>query len=102
MGTTARPPMPRSHSPEGSRVTASPAKTAPCGARIHDRGGDLLSSRSRAGPSGGDPVLVRESAEDWFPADPVLGEVDHRWPGAGLSGYELAEGAVRPGDVVVP
>jgi len=45
---------------------------------------------------------VRESAEDWFPADPVLGEVDHLRPGAGLSGCELAGGAVRPGDVVVP
>jgi hypothetical protein len=30
--------------------------------------------------SGGDLVLVRESAEDLFPADPVLGEVDLRWP----------------------
>ena len=46
-------------------------------------------------------VLVRESAEDLFPADPVLGEVDLRWPGVGLSGCELAEGAVRPGGVVM-
>ena len=30
-------------------------------------------------------VLVRESAEDLFPADPVLGEVDHRRPGVSLS-----------------
>ena len=51
--------------------------------------------------SGSDLVLVRESAEDLFPADPVLGEVDLRWPGAGLSGCELAEGAVRPGGVVM-
>ena len=44
-----------------------------------------------------------ESAEDLFPAYPVLGEVDRlRWPGAGLSGCELAEGTVRPGGVVVP
>jgi hypothetical protein len=36
-----------------------------------------------------------------FPADPVLGEVDFRWPGAmSLSGRELAEGAVRPACVV--
>jgi hypothetical protein len=51
--------------------------------------------------SGGDLVLVRESAEDLLPADPVLGEVDLRWPGVSLSGCELAEGAVRPGGVVV-
>jgi hypothetical protein len=30
--------------------------------------------------SGGDLVFVGESAEDLFPADPVLGEVDLRWP----------------------
>ena len=47
-------------------------------------------------------VLVCESAEDLFSADPVLGEVDLRWPGVGLSGCELAEGTVRPGCVVVP
>src|SRR6266571_580615 len=52
--------------------------------------------------SGGDLVLVRESAEDLFPADQVVGEVDFRWPGAGLSRCELAEGTVRPGGVVVP
>jgi hypothetical protein len=37
-----------------------------------------------------------------FPADPVLGEVDLRWPGGSLSRCELAEGTVRPGRVVVP
>src|ERR1039458_227981 len=42
--------------------------------------------------SGGDLVLVR---------DPVLGEVDLRWPGVGLSGCEPAEGTVRPGGVVM-
>ena len=36
--------------------------------------------RNGMGLSGGDLVLVRESAEDLFPADPVLGEVDLRWP----------------------
>ena len=46
-------------------------------------------------------VLVRESAKDLFPADPVLGEVDLRWPGVSLSRGELAEGTVRPGGVVV-
>jgi hypothetical protein len=40
--------------------------------------------------SGGDLVLVRESTEYLFPADPVLSEVDL-----------LAEGTVRPGCVVV-
>jgi hypothetical protein len=50
--------------------------------------------------SGGDLILVRESAEDLFPADPVVGEVDFRWPSADLSGCELAEGAVWPGCVV--
>jgi hypothetical protein len=34
----------------------------------------------RGGASGGDLVLVRESAENLFSADPVLGEVDLRWP----------------------
>jgi hypothetical protein len=59
-------------------------------------------SRNSKGLSGGDLVFVRESAEDLFPADLVLGEVDFRWPGAGLSRCELAEGTVRPGGVVVP
>src|ERR1035437_9710554 len=51
--------------------------------------------------SGGDLVFVRESAGDLFPADPVLGEVDLRWPAVGLSGCGVAEGTVRPGGVVV-
>ena len=51
--------------------------------------------------SGGDLVLVCESAEDLFPSDPVLGQVDLRWPGVSLSRGELAEGTVRPGCVVV-
>src|SRR5207247_4497035 len=72
-----------------------------CWARIHDRGSDLLSCCGRVGLSGGDLVLVRETAEDLFPADPVLGEVDLRWPGASLSGCELAKGSVRSGCVVV-
>ena len=42
-----------------------------------------------------------ESAEDLFPADPVYGEVDLRWPGVSLSGCDLAKSAVRPGCVVV-
>ena len=55
------------------------------------------------GLSCGDLVLVDESAEDLFPADLVLGEVDRLWwPGLSLSGCELAERAVRPGRVVVP
>ena len=47
--------------------------------------------------SGSDLVLVRESAEDLFPADPVLGEVDWlRRPGVSLSRRELAEGCGVP------
>jgi hypothetical protein len=45
----------------------------------------------------GDLVLVCESTEDLFPADPVLGEVDLRWPGAGLSRRELAERTEKAG-----
>ena len=52
--------------------------------------------------SGGDLVLVCESAEDLFSADPVLSQVDLRWPGVSLSRCELAEGAVRPTGVVMP
>ena len=48
----------------------------------------------------GDLVLARESAEDLFSPDPVLGEVESRWPGVSLVRCELAEGAVRPGGVV--
>ena len=55
------------------------------------------------GQSGGDVVLVGESAEDLLPADPELGEVDRfRRPGVSLSRGELAEGTVRPGSVIVP
>ena len=50
----------------------------------------------------GDLVLVRESIEDLSSADPMLGEVDLRWPVASLCRCELAEGPVRPGGVVVP
>jgi hypothetical protein len=53
------------------------------------------------GLSGGDLVLVDEPAEDLFSADPVLGEVDLRWPGGSLSRRELAKGTVRPGCVVM-
>ena len=45
---------------------------------------------------------MRESPEDLFPADPVLGEVDLRRPGVSLSRCELAGGTARPGCVVVP
>jgi hypothetical protein len=54
------------------------------------------------GLSGGGLVLVRESAEDLFSADPVVGEVDRlRRPGVSLTRCELAEGTVRPGGVVM-
>ena len=47
-------------------------------------------------------VLVGESAEDLFPVDPVLGEVDRLGrAGRCLSWGQLAEGAMRPGPVVV-
>jgi|SRR5690242_4396740 len=68
---------------------------------MHDRGGDLLSSCSSVGLSGGDLVLVGDSAEDLFSADPVLGEVDLRWPGGSLSRRELAKATVWPGCVVM-
>ncbi len=55
----------------------------------------------QGGGSGGDLVFVRESVEDLFPADPVLGEVDLRWPGGSLSRRELVQGTVRPRGVVV-
>jgi hypothetical protein len=55
------------------------------------------------GLSCGDLVLVYESAEDWFSADPVLGEVDRlRWPGVSLGRCELAESTVPAAGVVVP
>jgi hypothetical protein len=47
-------------------------------------------------------VLVRESAEDLFSADLVLGQIDYlRRPGVSLSRRELAEGTVRQGGVVL-
>ena len=55
------------------------------------------------GQLGGDVVLVSEPAEDLLPLDPELGEVDlFGRAGACLGWCELAEGAVRPGGVVVP
>ena len=58
--------------------------------------------RVSRGQLGGGVVLVGESAEDLLPADPVLGEVDRfGWTGACLGWCELAEGAMRPGGVVV-
>ena len=53
------------------------------------------------GLSGGDLVLARESAEDLFSSDPVLGEVDLRWAHVGLVWCELAKGTVRPGSVLM-
>src|ERR1035441_7251116 len=51
--------------------------------------------------SGGDQVLVRESAENLFSADRVLSEIDLRRPGVSLSRCELAKATVRPGGVVM-
>jgi hypothetical protein len=52
-------------------------------------------------PLGGDLVLLVEAAEHLLSADPVLGKVDLRWPGVSVSRWQLAQGAVRPGYVVV-
>jgi hypothetical protein len=49
----------------------------------------------------GDLVFVCESAEDLFPSDPVLGQVDLPRLGVSLRRGQLAEGTVRPGGVVV-
>ena len=49
------------------------------------------------GQLGSDVVHVGESAEDLFPVDPVLGEVDRLgWAGRCLGWGEVAEGAVAP------
>ena len=47
------------------------------------------------------PYVMLASAKGLFPADLVLGEVDLRWPGAGLSGCKVAKGTVWPGSVVL-
>ena len=65
-------------------------------ARRNDCGSDLLLLIA-ARLSSGDLVLVRESAEDLLPADPVLGEVDLLRPGADLGRGDLVKGTVRPG-----
>jgi len=44
---------------------------------------------------------VRETTEDLLSANRVLGEVDLRRPGMTVSRRQLAQGAVRPGAVVV-
>ena len=72
-----------------------------CRARLYDHGSDLRILVAPSGLSSGDLVLARESAEDLFSPDPVLGEVELRWPGVSLVRCELAKGAVRPGDVVM-
>jgi hypothetical protein len=51
--------------------------------------------------SGRDLVLVGESAEEWFPADPIGRQVDRRRPGFGLGWRELPECAVPSGLVSV-
>ena len=44
---------------------------------------------------------MRESAEDLFPADRLLGEVDRfGWLGVGLSRCELAEGTAAKGPLM--
>ena len=74
-----------------------------CGARKYESGVDLRFSDAESEvQSGGDLVLVGESAEDGLPADPVVREVDRRWRlGLGLGRSQLAECAVRPGFVSV-
>jgi hypothetical protein len=85
----------RSRKPAASGPATPVAKLSSLGSNTRS-GRWPASSRNSVGLSCCDLVLVCESAEDLSPADPVLGEVDLRWPGAGLSGCELAEGAVRP------
>ena len=51
--------------------------------------------------SGGDLVLGREAAEDLSSADPVLGEVDLGRSAMSVGWWQLAQGAIRPGSVVV-
>jgi len=54
------------------------------------------------GQLGSDVVLMGKSAEDLFPVDPVLGEVDRLgWASLCLIRRELAERAMRPGRLVV-
>ena len=73
-----------------------------CWARIHGCGDDLRHHVAAWGLSCGYVILVRESAEDLFSADLVLGEVDRLWGlSVGLSRCELAEGTARPGCVVM-
>jgi hypothetical protein len=73
-----------------------------CRARIYDCGDDLRFLVAQCKLSGGDLVLVRESAEDLFSVDPLLSEVDRfRWLGVSLIRCELVEGTVRPGCVVM-
>ena len=73
---------------------------APCGARIHGYGCDLL-LRYGAQRSSGDLVLVGEAAGDLLCAGWVPGAAGLRWPGVSLSRRRLAQGSVRPGCVVV-
>jgi hypothetical protein len=47
-------------------------------------------SRNSAWLSGGDLVQVDEAVEDLFAADPVLGEIDLRWPDVTMSRWRLA------------
>lgn len=44
---------------------------------------------------------MRETTEDLLSANLVLGEVDLRRPDVSVSRWQLAQGAVRPGAVVV-
>ena len=89
LASSKRPgsPSPWRQQPDLYR-TRNPTSTH-CGARIHDRGGDLLSSCSGVRLSSGDLVLVCEPAEDLLPADPVLGQVDLQRPGVSSSRREL-------------
>lgn len=73
-----------------ARLTRIAPGSPPCGARIHEYGCDLLLFVNSARLSSGDLILVREAAEDLLSADPVLGEVDLRWPGMSLSRWQLA------------
>lgn len=54
--------------------------------------------------SGGDLILMPESAEDLFSADPILSEIDLRCPAAGRAAPGLGNLGPRPASraVVIP
>src|SRR6266487_205305 len=89
-----RKPQPR------AQPWAAGTPHASCGARTCDWASDVRVLMT-AGPSCDGLIFTGEPAEGSFSADPVPGQVDLRRGRACLGGWELAEGAVGPGGVVV-